>query len=536
MTHAATRERRLDSLRSWPPDRAPSPPRGDHASSRRRSRGAAAAAGHRRSKATPVDPDSPRPLAPPGPHAGAAPPGCRRGGRPPARCRRRLPVPPRPRVRDPPVRLLRGHRGPAAGPLDPGARAARRQGDVRQGGRRSADRRHAGLRQRRLVRPCRGHGPVRRRGRPVLARRRAAGRRHGGVRRAGHVLAPPRRVHGAPDRARPLALGARRARDGQRPADRGAGPVAAGRRATGASSNARCASSAPGSPAPATPRRSSSSRSTRPCGCSTATARASTSWIRRRACSRACWRRARSRSSRPSGPRTPTTSSRSARPAGPSSPARPTSAPTTSRTRTSSTARARTRTSSPRASTASSRRRSTATRARSARSPSGRPGSTPSGPTTPTLLETIAGQSAVALGRARLIEELGRSREALARRAEEERTLREIGARLATIGSDPGDLLLRIVHEAARLLGAERARLDLVDPVQGAVLWTYPEGSPFTDAPVLDTPGRPGAGRPRRPLRPRGPARCDRRLHGRPPVQALPRGRRGRAGGRRCTR
>ncbi len=110
------------------------------------------------------------------------------------------------------------------------------------------------------------------------------------------------------------------------------------------------------------------------------------------------------------------------------------------------------------------------------------------GPDDAALLETIAGQSAVALGRARLIEELGRSREALARRAEEERTLREIGGRLATIGSDPGDLLLRIVHEAARLLGAERARLDLVEPVQGKVIWTYPEDSPFTDAPVLDSP------------------------------------------------
>ena len=110
------------------------------------------------------------------------------------------------------------------------------------------------------------------------------------------------------------------------------------------------------------------------------------------------------------------------------------------------------------------------------------------GPDDAALLETIAGQSAVALGRARLIEELGRSREALARRAEEERTLREIGGRLATIGSDPGDLLLRIVHEAARLLGAERARLDLIEPVKGAVLWTYPEGEPFTDPPVLDAP------------------------------------------------
>ena len=105
-----------------------------------------------------------------------------------------------------------------------------------------------------------------------------------------------------------------------------------------------------------------------------------------------------------------------------------------------------------------------ATRARSGRSRSGRPRVDAFGPDDAALLETIAGQSAVALGRARLIEELGRSREALARRAEEERTLREIGGRLATIGSDPGDLLLRIVHEAARLLGAERARLDLVEP------------------------------------------------------------------------
>ncbi len=110
------------------------------------------------------------------------------------------------------------------------------------------------------------------------------------------------------------------------------------------------------------------------------------------------------------------------------------------------------------------------------------------GPDDAALLETIAGQAAVALGRARLIEELGRSREALARRAEEERTLREIGGRLATIGSDLGELLLRIVHEAARLLGAERARLDLVEPVSGTVIWTYPENSPFNDAPVLDTP------------------------------------------------
>jgi GAF domain-containing protein len=108
------------------------------------------------------------------------------------------------------------------------------------------------------------------------------------------------------------------------------------------------------------------------------------------------------------------------------------------------------------------------------------------GPEDAAILETIAGQSAVALGRARLIEELGQSREALARRAEEERTLREIGSRLGKLGEDPGDVLMRIVHEAARLLGGERARLDLLEPLSGAWLWTYPDRTPFNDRIVAE--------------------------------------------------
>ncbi len=103
------------------------------------------------------------------------------------------------------------------------------------------------------------------------------------------------------------------------------------------------------------------------------------------------------------------------------------------------------------------------------------------GPTHARLLETIAGQASVALGRARLIEELNRSREALARRAEEERALREIGSRLGVLAEQPGDVLLRIVHEGARLLGAQRARLDLLEPLSGAMLWAYPKDFPFTD-------------------------------------------------------
>ena len=121
------------------------------------------------------------------------------------------------------------------------------------------------------------------------------------------------------------------------------------------------------------------------------------------------------------------------------------------------------------------------------------------------LLETIAGQASVALGRARLIEELNRSREALGRRAEEERALREIGSRLGTPGEDPGDVLLRIVHESARLVGAQRARLDLLEPLSGASLWAYPEGFPFTDKVETEPGDRRRPGRDRGPRDPRGP-------------------------------
>ena len=44
----------------------------------------------------------------------------------------------------------------------------------------------------------------------------------------------------------------------------------------------------------------------------------------------------------------------------------------------------------------------------------------------------------------------------------------------ARMGEDPGDVLNRIVHETARLLGGERARLDLLEPLSGSWLWTYP--------------------------------------------------------------
>jgi hypothetical protein len=152
------------------------------------------------------------------------------------------------------------------------------------------------------------------------------------------------------------------------------------------------------------------------------------------------------------------------------------------------------------------------------------------GPDDAVLLETIAGQSSVALGRARLIEELGRSREALARLAEEEGTLREIGSRLGRLGDDPSGVLLQIVHEAAAC------------SVRSAPDWI----SSRCRAPDLDaSPGRPvhrsadarhaarlAAHRTGGPRGPRRAADRDRRLHGRYALHPLPARRPGRARGR----
>ena len=79
------------------------------------------------------------------------------------------------------------------------------------------------------------------------------------------------------------------------------------------------------------------------------------------------------------------------------------------------------------------------------------------------LLQTIAGQAAVALLRARLIDELGRSREALTRRAVEERALRDLARRSMT-SLDPSGVLEDVAAEAARLLGPSGAMIGLLGP------------------------------------------------------------------------
>ncbi len=91
------------------------------------------------------------------------------------------------------------------------------------------------------------------------------------------------------------------------------------------------------------------------------------------------------------------------------------------------------------------------------------------------LLAALANQAAVAIANAHLIEELEQSRVEVARRADSERTLREIAARVSAI-LDPAEVLQRIVDETTRLLESDGARIDLYDPTIDALRWSYAAG------------------------------------------------------------
>lgn len=109
------------------------------------------------------------------------------------------------------------------------------------------------------------------------------------------------------------------------------------------------------------------------------------------------------------------------------------------------------------------------------------------------LIRALAGQAAIAITNARLIRELEQSREENARRADAERTLREIAARV-TATLDPTDVLARIVSEAVRLLGSDGARIDLWDEELGALRWVHAAGDAMRDIPDF---ARDGGLRPR---------------------------------------
>jgi PAS domain S-box-containing protein len=77
------------------------------------------------------------------------------------------------------------------------------------------------------------------------------------------------------------------------------------------------------------------------------------------------------------------------------------------------------------------------------------------------LIRALADHAATAIANARLIGALERSQAELARRAETERSLREIGARISAL-ADVDEVLQRIVDESARLLGFDGGHLTLM--------------------------------------------------------------------------
>ena len=114
-------------------------------------------------------------------------------------------------------------------------------------------------------------------------------------------------------------------------------------------------------------------------------------------------------------------------------------------------------------------------------------------PSDAAVLAGLADQAAVAIANAHLIAELERSREENARRADAERTLRGIAARVSAI-LDPAEVLDRIVVEAARLLESDGARIDLWDDGIGALRWAFAAGPAMAEIPEW---GRTGGLKPR---------------------------------------
>ncbi|HEX2753817.1 MAG TPA: GAF domain-containing protein, partial [Candidatus Limnocylindrales bacterium] len=106
------------------------------------------------------------------------------------------------------------------------------------------------------------------------------------------------------------------------------------------------------------------------------------------------------------------------------------------------------------------------------------------------LLEALAGQAAIALTNAGLIERLAAAQADERRRADEERALREIAARITAI-RDPSELLQDVVDETARLLGAERVRIDLIGRGAGRVGYTFMGAGPHIGGAAVDEDGEP---------------------------------------------
>ena len=92
------------------------------------------------------------------------------------------------------------------------------------------------------------------------------------------------------------------------------------------------------------------------------------------------------------------------------------------------------------------------------------------------LVRALADHAALAITNARLIAELDAARVTTKRQADVERSLRELGTRISG-ESDLVDVVGRVVDEAARLLGGDGGRIDILDPEASALLGVYAAGS-----------------------------------------------------------
>lgn len=104
------------------------------------------------------------------------------------------------------------------------------------------------------------------------------------------------------------------------------------------------------------------------------------------------------------------------------------------------------------------------------------------------LVRALADHAAAAMANARLIEDLDASRRELAERADVERSVREIAARISA-ATDLSAVLQLAVDEAARLLRSEGARIDMIDGATGLLRLAYASGgSRPDDSPLPDDP------------------------------------------------
>ena len=91
------------------------------------------------------------------------------------------------------------------------------------------------------------------------------------------------------------------------------------------------------------------------------------------------------------------------------------------------------------------------------------------------LVRSLADHAAASMANVRLIADLDRSRRELSQRAEIERSLREIAARISS-ASDLDSVLQRTVDEASRLIHADGAILDVLDTEGDVLRWAFDSG------------------------------------------------------------